>query len=247
MRPNFRLKALKLEALKLEALKLGAIKPAARDPRALWKWVLGVLAAANVIALLAVVQPFGGSVASLEQQLDTLRKQIQQQQIASAKSRATLDRVVKAREEQERFMREYFMDRRTTSSTILTEIDQAAGKAGLKTKEHTFQIDLVEGSDTISMMTITANYEGTYADLVEYVSLVDRSKRFLIIDNLQAAPQQQQGMLAARFKLNTFVREVEGALPPPVAPEAAPAPAGPAVTPSTTPSGVANNRGRAMP
>jgi len=65
----------------------------------------------------------------------------------------------------------------------------------------------VEGTENLGMMTITANYEGTYADLVKFVNLIDRSKRFLIIDNIQAAPQQQGGKLVSRFKINAFVRE----------------------------------------
>ena len=44
-------------------------------------------------------------------------------------------------------------------------------------------------------------------DLLEFVNLIDRSDRFLIIDNIQAAPQQTPGMLNARFRMNAFIRE----------------------------------------
>ncbi len=55
-------------------------------------------------------------------------------------------------------------------------------------------------------MVITGNYEGTYADLVQFVNLLDRSSRFITIESLQATPQQAQGTLAVIVKLSIFVR-----------------------------------------
>jgi type IV pilus assembly protein PilO len=42
---------------------------------------------------------------------------------------------------------------------------------------------------------------------VHFVNRLDRSSRFLILDSLAAAPQQQGGILMITFKLNAFVRE----------------------------------------
>jgi len=38
------------------------------------------------------------------------------------------------------------------------------------------------------MMSISAGYEGTYANLTKFVNLLDKSPRFLIIENMQTAP-----------------------------------------------------------
>ena len=81
-------------------------------------------------------------------------------------------------------------------------------QVGLRPREHSFVFEPVEGSDTLSMMTVNGNYEGTYSDLVNFLNLLDRSPRFLILEYLQATPQQQTaGMLNVSMKLNTFVRE----------------------------------------
>jgi hypothetical protein len=71
----------------------------------------------------------------------------------------------------------------------------------------------VEGSDTLSMLTITANYEGAYADLLHFVHEVDRSPRLLIIESLNAAPLQGGGQLSVSIKLESFVREDGTELP----------------------------------
>jgi type IV pilus assembly protein PilO len=57
------------------------------------------------------------------------------------------------------------------------------------------------------MMTITANYEGTYRDLMNFVHQLDRSPRMLIIESLNAAPQAGGNLLAVSMKIDTFVRE----------------------------------------
>ncbi|MEZ5355878.1 MAG: hypothetical protein R2762_24865 [Bryobacteraceae bacterium] len=207
------------------AASTGPLVPRRKDPRAPWTWALAALALANLLAFVFLYRPFGGSVADLESQLHDLRTRIRLEQTQLKNIRDLTEKVERARGEQDGFVREYFMDRRTTSSTILNEIDSAAKKAGLQAREHTFVIEPVEGSTDLSMMTINANYEGSYADLVQFVNLVDRSRRFLIIDSLQAAPLQKAGVLAARFRMNTFIQE---AVPntPAAEPAATPAAAG---------------------
>lgn len=194
-----------------------------RDPRAVWKIVLGSLILANIAAFFIFVKPLGGSAADLDEQLRSLQGQVRTEQAKLARSKAIASKLVTARGEQEKFMAGYFMDRRTTSSTILTEIADAVKQAGMTLKEHSFTIEPVEGSDRLSMMTITANYEGNYGDLIRFVNLIDRSKRFLIIDSIQASPLQQTGKLSVRFRINTFVRETQAM--PPAAPPASGQPA----------------------
>ena len=177
------------------------------DPLKVWRIVLAALAAANLVALALALFPPGGSAEQLDQELRALRGRLTGHRTNVQKLRALVQKVETARTQQESFMQTYFMASETTSSTILTEIDTNSKKAGLKFKEHSFSFDPIEGSDSISMMTITANYEGNYMDLLEFVNLIDRSDRFLIIDNIQAAPQQTPGMLNARFRMNAFIRE----------------------------------------
>jgi hypothetical protein len=182
------------------------------DPRGTIKVGLGVLVALNLIAGYFYFFPPGGSAAELDATLAQTRIQIQRGRATLDQARTTVKKVQTARQEQEKFVSGYFMDRRTASSTILTEIGAMAKQAGITPREHSFTIDPIDGSDVFSMMTITANYEGNYADLVEFVNAVDRSRRFLIIDSIAAQPQQSGG-LQARFKMNAFLREAAPPVP----------------------------------
>jgi type IV pilus assembly protein PilO len=179
----------------------------AKEPRVVARAVLGVLLAANLLAALAVFRPIGGSVERLDQQIAALQTQIQQRQRALQQMRELVSKIEQARTTGDEFLGQYFMDRRTASSTIVSELNEAAKQAGITGKEHSFVFDPIEGSDTLSMMTIQANYEGTYGDLLQFVNRLDRSPRFLILDSLVAAPQRGSGVLNVVVKLNTFVKE----------------------------------------
>lgn len=181
-----------------------------KDPRLTARLALGLLLVANLVAAAAVFRPWGGSAEELQQQLAQLRRDQQQRQMAVNRLRTLVGTVENTRTEVDRFFDRYFLDGQTVYSTVLAELNGLAEKAGVKAKDHTFNAEPIEGSDTLEMMTITGYYEGTYADLVMFVNAIDRSPRFLTIDRLQAAPLQTQGTLNVNLRLNAFVRAEAG-------------------------------------
>ncbi|MDE3195364.1 MAG: hypothetical protein KGN84_03410, partial [Acidobacteriota bacterium] len=62
------------------------------------------------------------------------------------------------------------------------------------------------------MMSISLNLEGTYAQLMNFVNLLDRSPRFLLIEQLTATPRAKSDILSVNVKLDTFVREDKGGI-----------------------------------
>jgi type IV pilus assembly protein PilO len=181
----------------------------AKDPRLAMRVVVGVLVAANLAAAVAVFRPIGGSAEALRQRLTRLQAEVRRKEETLSRLRNLEATVEKARSETDRFLQDYFLDRRTAYSTLVEELTSLAEKAGVRPKGDSYVTEPVEGSQTLEMLVITAHYEGTYADLVHFVNLIDRSPRFLTIDSLQAAPQQATGTLNISLKLNAFVRKGE--------------------------------------
>jgi Tfp pilus assembly protein PilO len=173
--------------------------------------ILGLLAAANLAATALVVWPPGGSVEQLETELASRRAQLIQKRALLERSKAQANKLEQGRAAAAGFEKRYFTDRRVASSAFVSEIIRQAKDAGIRAKEHAFVFEPVEGSDTLSMMTITASFEGSYADLVEFVNRIDRSERFLILDSLTAQPQLGGGVLNVAMKLNAFVSETDPA------------------------------------
>jgi hypothetical protein len=177
------------------------------NPRAVIRVVLGVLAAANLVAAYFVIRPLGGSPQELRQQVVDLRTQIRQQQNTVDRTRLMAGKIEIGRGEGDKFMSRYFLPRRSAYSVVMAELNELAIQAKVTAKESANAIEPVDGSDTLDMMQITANYEATYGDLVRFVNLVDKSDRLLVMESLNATPQQGGNKLNVMIKLDTFVVE----------------------------------------
>jgi hypothetical protein len=179
---------------------------------ALMRLGVGLLLAANLVAGYFVLRPIGGSPEELRQQATEMRAQIRQQQSALDRMRLLAGKIEIGRGEGDNFMGKYFLPRRTVYSVVLAELEQVANQAKVTVKETAYAIEPVEGSDTLQLMQITDNFEASYGDLIRFVNLIDKSGRLLILESLNATPQQGGARLNVMMKLDTFVVE-DGSAP----------------------------------
>jgi Tfp pilus assembly protein PilO len=182
-----------------------------KDPRWTARAVLGLLLLLNLAAAAAVFKPWGGSEEEVQRERRQLRLDVQERGATVERLRAVVQTVEKTRAQADQFFERYFLDRQNAFSTVLAELNAMAEKAGVRpTGDNSNNFEPIEGSDSLAMMTINGSYQGTYADLIEFVNAIDRSSRFLTIDRLQASPAQAPGTLSISLRLNVFVRgEVE--------------------------------------
>ena len=220
------------------------------DPRTTARVGLGALLVCNLVAAWFVYSPIGGSADEMESRLLDLQRQVSSKQAVLKRSKELAAKVDKGRMQGDEFLGRYFLSRPTTYSTLVGELNTLAKAAGVRPKEQAFNEEEVEGSDELGMVSITAGYEGSYADLLHFLRELDKANRLVIIESLAASPQQGTGVLNISLRLNTFIREVPveaqlaaltqpagsgvppgATLAPPVAPAAEPSPA--AVRPRT--------------
>lgn len=178
-----------------------------REPKFQVRVLLGVLLAANIIAAGILLFPPGGSAEDLDKQQVTLQAQLQTARVRLEKTRDHAAAVEKGRSAGDTFLDSFFLARRTAFGNVVAELQAAAASSKIATREFTYAIEPIEGSDTLDMMSISGNYEGTYPDLLHLIHEIDRSKQLLIIESLNAAPQQGTQKLTVAIKLQTFVRE----------------------------------------
>src|SRR5258706_2868986 len=185
--------------------ELGVWPP--NKPCAIMRLGLGLLVAANLVAGYFVIRPIGGSPADLRQQEQEMRTQIQQQQGILDRTKTLAGKIEVGRGEGDNFMNKYFLPRRTAYSTIMSDVNDLASQSKVTAKESSNAIEEVEGSDTLQRMQVTANFEGTFENLIHFVNLLDKSNRLMIIESLNATPQQDGKRLNVMLKLDTFIRE----------------------------------------
>ena len=178
-----------------------------RTPARTARVVLGVLLGLNLIGAGLVLYPPGGSAEALEQELVTLQTQVATARVRLEKTRVQASSVEKGRSEADEFLKSQFVPRREMTSTFLAELNQIADKAKIKDRGSGYIIEKIDGSDNLIMATITANFEGTYRNLLDFVRQVDRAQSFLIIESLNATPQQGSNLLTVAMKLEAFVRD----------------------------------------
>jgi hypothetical protein len=187
--------------------KLAQIK----EPRVAMRLLIGVLLAANLAIAVVAFKPFGGSADDLRKEADGLRDQLAATQARLAISRRQVQKVETARDDGDKFLTKYVVERRVASSVVNDELMHMAADSGVEPRQYSFQYETIEGSDTLQMMVITAGFEGTYPQLTKLVNLMDKSARFFVIDSMTTSAPQNSQKLTVQFKIKTFVRGVTGA------------------------------------
>lgn len=177
-----------------------------RSPQTAVRAGLGALLLANLVAAWFVFQPLGGSLDELESEVAATTRQLNARRQLLARIDKNADLVGKAREAGLQFMNEYFLDRRSAYSSLETELADASRSSGIKPRDRSINEELIDGSEQLGMLTLNANFEGNYTDLIEFVNAIDRAHRLLIIDQMAAQPQQAGG-LAINLKINAFYRQ----------------------------------------
>ncbi len=173
-------------------------------------WVrtsLAVLLLANLIMAYFVYYPVGGTSEEMAEKRQSLVTQLRSKHAGFDRSKLISTKVEKGQTDGDQFLGNYFLDRRTTYSTVVGELALMAKNSGIRAKEQAMNEEPIEGSESLSMLTITGNYEGTYPDLLKFVNQIDRYPRLLIIEQMTASPQAQTGLLSVSIKLNTFIQE----------------------------------------
>lgn len=188
------------------SFKLPAFKLNLRDQKTLVRAGLGILTAANLLAAFFVYRTPGGTLAQLEEEIVASRRQLIERERDIGRLKKLVAYTEQARKSGDDFLASYFLPRKHAYSLLEIDLTAAAKAAGIASRERSFNYEPIEGSDTLGLLTINAGFEGSYADLVEFVNQIDRSKRLIILEQLQAQPQLGGNTLQINVKMNAFFR-----------------------------------------
>ncbi len=183
------------------------------EPRVVMRAIIGVLLVANLAAAVIAFKPFGGSAADMRREQASLNAQLADARKSIRAATGLVDKMDLARREGDQFLEKYVIDRRLQTSTLEGELTSMARQAGIRPLTSQTTTEEIEGSDTFQMVRITASFEGNYAALKKLLELLDKSPRLMILENMTAQPQTQQGgqNVNVQLMLDAFVRETPGA------------------------------------
>jgi hypothetical protein len=169
--------------------------------------VAAALALLNCIALFLYVAPPGGTREDLELESVRVRSQIFGAQSQAAKVQRLASNVLTGSTQVAGFAEKYFLPKRLAYVAVFEEIQRMAKASGIQERDAAYTEEPIEGTADLTLLNITANYEGTNANLMKFLYEADRSPMLLILDALQAAPQQRDNRINTGIKFQAIVRE----------------------------------------
>lgn len=181
-----------------------------RDPRLTVRVILAILVGVNLVAAGFILFPPGGSPESLARQMATLQAEITARRSAIEQGKQHATDVQEGRTEGDSFVSDYFLPVRTGDNTLDSDLQMAAADAKIKPKGTQFSHQVIEGSDTLQMVSVTATYEGKYADVLKFIHAIDQSPRLMIIESFNAVPQEGKDILSISMKIDAFERAGDG-------------------------------------
>ncbi len=166
-----------------------------------------VLAALNCAALFLYFEPPGGSRADLTADSQQIRMEIATAKAQAARLKTISGKVQVGSQQSGAFEGKYFLGNRAAYEAVIEEIQSMAKQAGLRERDAVFNEEPIEGTSDLLLLNATASYEGSYDGLMHFLNLVDHSPMLLMLDNLQAAPQQKSGQINTSIRFQAIVRE----------------------------------------
>jgi len=178
-----------------------------RGPR-YWLQVTGaLLALLNGMALFFYLDPPGGSRRELTRESLAVRNAIVATRVRAMKVRTAAAKVQLGNTESADFESKYFLAKRAAYAMVIAELQKMAKASGLQERDAVYTEEPIEGTTDLSILNSTANYEGSYANLMRFVYEVDQSPMLLILENLQAAPQQKGGQIATSIHFQAIIED----------------------------------------
>ncbi len=188
--------------------RMPAILEGERLTRKFWLGsALALLVILNGIALFLYLDPPGGTRAELEQESLTVRNEIQAAHLKTDRLRNVSAKVTVGNAQATDFTLQYFLPKRAAYASVLAEVQRMAAAAGLQEKDAVYTEEPIEGTADLNVLNCTANFEGTFDNLMRFVYEVDRSPMLLMLDNLQAAPQQHGGRINTSIRFQVIMQD----------------------------------------
>jgi Tfp pilus assembly protein PilO len=171
----------------------------------------------NLIACYFYFDPPGGSQQELAAQDQQIKNQIAAMNVRGARLQLMAARVETGSSQIADFQKTYFLPKRIAYGAVIEEIQRMAKTSGLQERDAGFAEEPIEGTGDLSLLTIKANYEGSYSSLIRFLYESDRSPMLLMLDSLTAAPEKN-GQIVADIRFQAVIRDQPPAETGPVKP-----------------------------
>ena len=184
----------------------------ARGP-GLWLQVVAiVLGLLNLVAVYLLLAPPGGNRSTLESESQQLRQEILSANARASRLKRVAGQVQTGSGEATNFEAKYILPKRNAYERLITELQRITKLSGMQARDAVYSEEPIEGTADLTLLSSSANYEGSYQDLRNFLLQLDHSPVLVMLENLQAAPEQKGNRISASMRFQTILRE-DGVMP----------------------------------
>lgn len=183
----------------------------------LWVWLPAlVFFLANAVAF-SIYLGYAGRVERLNAQLESQDKEMAKLTAKRKGLEVLVNRVRTNREQVEQLYSERLAPRSLRLTSVSAEINDLAGKAGLKPQAISYPEEEIEEYGLIKRSFIFT-VDGTYAELRKFINLLELSSSFLTLEGVTLSGSDDRGPeLRMDLNLSTLFTREPGAAPLPAA------------------------------
>ena len=164
-----------------------------------------VLLALNVVAFLAFTLPRALQVQNLNRRVASLRAEADRERAQVEALKQRTDTIARNGRDAERLYRELLEPRQNALLPALEEIHAAAEEEGIELGSETFAPSSAQGGRPASVQ-VSLPVKGSYRQIVGFLSRLERSKHFLVVESLILGAAQP-GEASLGVTVSAYFRE----------------------------------------
>jgi len=165
------------------------------------KIAIGVMLAADVVAMAVLFSPLVGSADSRALQLNQLKLELQKKTREVAPLRGMDKKIVLAKGQINGFYKDRFAAK---DSDLVNDLGKLATQNGVRIQQAKYAKEEAESSGVIPV-AIEGSFSGDYLQLVRFINTLERSKLFFMVDSVELAGEGA-GPVKLEIKLHSYLR-----------------------------------------
>jgi type IV pilus assembly protein PilO len=173
--------------------------PDLKQTRNRLKIIMVALVVVDIVALMVLFTPLGGSQEVRQQQLEQLNRERKAR--ATAPWRGLDKKIPLAQQQIDQFYRDRFAAEDSANSADLGKVAAATGVRMSSVKYSTKESDI----DGLQKKEVEADLSGDYLQIARFINALERNKLFFIVDAVQLG-SEQSGSVKLQIRVETYLR-----------------------------------------
>ena len=165
------------------------------------KIAIGVMLAADVVAMAVLFSPLVGSADSRQLQLNLLRVELTKKNHEVEPLRGMDKKIVLAKDQISGFYKDRFAAR---DSDLANELGKLASENGVRIQQLKYKQEEAESPGVIPV-AMEGSFSGNYLQLVRFINTLERSKMFFEVDGVDLAGEST-GPVKLQITMHSYLR-----------------------------------------